>query len=46
MPELRVLKVHDAGNSLETLLWVVTMQDAKVSRLSVLLASDDMGWVT
>lgn len=46
MPELRVLQVHDAGNSLEALLWVFTMQNAKVGRLSVLLASDDMGWVT
>lgn len=44
--ELRVLQVHDAGNSLETLLWVVTVQNAKVGRLSVLLASDDIGWVT
>lgn len=46
MPELRALQVHGAGNSLETHLWVVTMQIAKVGGLSVLLASDDLGWVT
>lgn len=45
MPELRALQVHGTKNSLETLLWVVTMRIAKVGRLFVLLVSDDMGWV-
>lgn len=43
---LGALKVHEAGNSLNGLLSGVTVRNGKLGRVSVLLASGEMSWVT